>query len=895
LDFGANSLTNTWLDDTQPCHIEDSNTGAGVSGQHDINVDFDHGPPSIVVQMMPFFDTPNPGGVYKAWIIPLERYIANAPYKGRFSVNHPLNVEPTDNPQNSGKGRDRVMIGYDRDSGFGPPRDQAKTDNFKVKEESTGVITVQKFHDLNADGIWDSGEPAIGPDGSLFQCISELGTLGVLHTAEEPCESTAGGWPVDVSETLPVVSNDYWTPVTIDSLAADTYTITEAGFAEWIVSAAYVDGDNQGATDSVSVTVSGLPNDNHSVVFGNFMLGSIWGVKYEDRDGDGVRDTGEPGIGGVTIELEDSDGIILSTITSADGTFHFEDLMPGSYTLRELLTGQWFASTPASRDIVVLSGAMDDYAFGNYLPADVQVEKSGNGPINAGDVATFTITLTNNGPGTAYGVTLEDTPEPHDWSLGGANAADCLPFDGVSLACDFGDVASGDTRTVTLSTTTDATDCGIISNTAVAPASLIDHVANNSSTATITVDCPDVTVLKTASAASVSAGDGIGFTILVSNAGPGDAYDVTLNDTIPSVDGGWTLGGADAADCVLLGNALSCDFGKLTDTAGDTRTVTLSATTSAADCDNPDLSHELDNEAIVGASNEPSGAPLPNSDDAQITIVCPDITVVKSASNLPILVGGTASFTIQVTNDGPGDATGVSLEDTLPGTGWDIDSQVGTNGTASIDVVGVDEVLTAGLIDLAVGQSFSVTVFRLTNLDDCGDINNTATVAGVNEPGGATGNNSDGATVAVDCPAGAGLTPGFWKNWDNHFTDEEFQKLLPTSVASTIEEVNEIFADYNNSAPVTGEMLEVFVLANELTINLTVYNFENDPDLPNPSGGSLYGAVVIVDGDEYNLGDALADANEYIEFGTIDGEVPTAEEITALKTILDTFANLNNS
>jgi hypothetical protein len=118
---------------------------------------------------------------------------------------------------------------------------------------------------------------------------------------------------------------------------------------------------------------------------------------------------------------------------------------------------------------------------------------------------------------------------------------------------------------------------------------------------------------------------------------------------------------------------------------------------------------------------------------------------------------------------------------------------------------------------------------------------------------------------------------------------------LPTSVASTIEEVDEIFADYNNNDPVTGEMLEVFVLANELTINLTVYNFENDPDLPNPSGGTLYGAVtIVVDGVEYELGEALEDANEYLTEGTINGEPPTDEEITALKTILDLFANLNN-
>ena len=78
------------------CQMDDDNlvlseAFAGVSGQHDRNVDADHGAgtaddkSAVVLQMMPFFDTPNPGGVYKAWIVPL-----------RTCINHATNIPGPD-------------------------------------------------------------------------------------------------------------------------------------------------------------------------------------------------------------------------------------------------------------------------------------------------------------------------------------------------------------------------------------------------------------------------------------------------------------------------------------------------------------------------------------------------------------------------------------------------------------------------------------------------------------------------------------------------------------------------------------------------------------------------------------------------------------------------------
>ena len=48
-------------------------------------------------------------------------------------------------------------------------------------------------------------------------------------------------------------------------------------------------------------------------------------------------DSNYRGIAGVTIELLNSSGnVVATTLTAADGTFQFTDLLPGDYTIREI-------------------------------------------------------------------------------------------------------------------------------------------------------------------------------------------------------------------------------------------------------------------------------------------------------------------------------------------------------------------------------------------------------------------------------------------------------------------------------------------------------------------------------------------------------------------------------
>ncbi|MGE3821141.1 MAG: SdrD B-like domain-containing protein, partial [Isosphaeraceae bacterium] len=67
--------------------------------------------------------------------------------------------------------------------------------------------------------------------------------------------------------------------------------------------------------------------------------GSLAGSVYEDVNGNGVRDAGEPGIAGVTILLTgvDSNGAAVnrSVVTGADGSYLFDSLLPGTYAVTE--------------------------------------------------------------------------------------------------------------------------------------------------------------------------------------------------------------------------------------------------------------------------------------------------------------------------------------------------------------------------------------------------------------------------------------------------------------------------------------------------------------------------------------------------------------------------------
>jgi hypothetical protein len=109
---------------------------------HRTGIDVDYG--ALTVQLMPYNDTPNRGGVYKVWVTRVEDY-ACAPHPRKPCAHGSFGFIPS----------------------------HSKTDNFKVRVGAPVEIDTRFFRDLNADGVFQWGEPYI--DGLGITWIDPLG------------------------------------------------------------------------------------------------------------------------------------------------------------------------------------------------------------------------------------------------------------------------------------------------------------------------------------------------------------------------------------------------------------------------------------------------------------------------------------------------------------------------------------------------------------------------------------------------------------------------------------------------------------------------------------------------------------------------------------------------
>ena len=159
------------------------------------------------------------------------------------------------------------------------------------------------------------------------------------------------------------------------------YTVNEIVQAGWIQS--------YPASGSYSVSVESGTNANNSD-FGNYRLGSIAGTKFEDVNGNAVKDNGEPVLTGWRIYLNGTK--TDSVLTDASGNYLFGNLPIGQYTVTEKLQGGWVQSLPQSGSYVlnVTSGLnLTAKNFGNYrfasLSGIVWNDFNGNSVKDAGE------------------------------------------------------------------------------------------------------------------------------------------------------------------------------------------------------------------------------------------------------------------------------------------------------------------------------------------------------------------------------------------------------------------------------------------------------------------------------------------------------------------------------
>ena len=108
--------------------------------------------------------------------------------------------------------------------------------------------------------------------------------------------------------------------------------------------------------------------------------GIISGLKFNDLNGNGVMDAGDPGLPGWTIYVDyNNDGIFdpatePSAVTGAGGTFTIIGVNPGTWNVREVTQVGWANTFPTTGDIfgrfqgvtVPSNGSVSGVDFGNY-------------------------------------------------------------------------------------------------------------------------------------------------------------------------------------------------------------------------------------------------------------------------------------------------------------------------------------------------------------------------------------------------------------------------------------------------------------------------------------------------------------------------------------------------
>ncbi len=214
--------------------------------------------------------------------------------------------------------------------------------NMKVDRQDGSHLYMAATHgDFNPDGVYRLVSASGGVEGFVVNSynsqIISSGNVNVSPTGEN----------FDLSQT----SGAY------HSYRVGTDTSTSRLFNVFINAALF-------ARDTVQLV-------NGSVLTQNIMVqpGSITGTVYNDLNGNGTRDGGEPGLAGWTVKL--SGTVTTSTTTDANGTYTFPNLFPGAYTVTEQRGFGWAQTSPAGTSYALsVSNSVRFYSgqdFGNQI------------------------------------------------------------------------------------------------------------------------------------------------------------------------------------------------------------------------------------------------------------------------------------------------------------------------------------------------------------------------------------------------------------------------------------------------------------------------------------------------------------------------------------------------
>ena len=394
----------------------------------------------------------------------------------------------------------------------------------------------------------------------------------------------------------------------------------------------------------------------------------LWSIQDDDPDG----------------SLNNTDNV-ASTRTNADGV--------AEAILRQV--------SPATGDNTVSIQVIHDSGdtmFSQTITKEwrapsLEVTKDGPASLGLRKTEEYVVNVTNTGNSVASGVTLSDDLPPGLSFV--SSSPEATSVESSSVTWDLGDIEPDGSVTITMVLSASAIGTQVNQATAV---STEGFTGQDDSTTNV---IPGSLALTKSAPEQVNLGDAITYDITVTNDGEGSLTNVAVTDTLPE---GVALVSASPAASSGAAVPVQWTIGQLD--SGVSQTFQISATAQALG------SHT---NTVAASSDEGASA----SAEATTQVIASDVSVTKTVDNETIVVGEQATFTVTVTNNGDGDATGVSVADILP-EGLELVSTEpaaaeGGSPTWTIESLGAGESAILTLVTTATTSGSHTNVVEVTD------------------------------------------------------------------------------------------------------------------------------------------------------------------------------------
>ncbi len=223
-----------------------------------------------------------------------------------------------------------------------------------------GSISGTVFLDSNADGTRQTGEAGLA--GVTVKLVSSTGSL--LATT-----STGSGGSYSFTGITP---------------GTDTVSFTAPA------------GDRFSTPSSDVVTI--VSGSTGTANAGVYAPASVTGTVFADSNADGVQQSSEAGLSGVTVNLLAANGsVIATTTTGSNGNYSFTGVTPGSDTIQIVApTGDLFSATGTDA-VTLVSGSAASFNTGLYAPGSiagvVYVDSNADGTQQTGEAGLAGVTV----------------------------------------------------------------------------------------------------------------------------------------------------------------------------------------------------------------------------------------------------------------------------------------------------------------------------------------------------------------------------------------------------------------------------------------------------------------------------------------------------------------------